>query len=57
MSVPNLLELHNISKSFGALTALRNLSFHIGEGEVVGLLETTAPASRRPSTSSPAFTS
>ncbi|MGO4439195.1 ATP-binding cassette domain-containing protein [Rhizobium sp. RAF56] len=33
-----LLELHNISKSFGALTALRNLSFHIGEGEVVGLL-------------------
>ena len=34
----NLLELHNISKSFGALTALRNLSFHIGEGEVVGLL-------------------
>jgi simple sugar transport system ATP-binding protein len=34
----NLLELHNISKSFGALTALRNLSFHISEGEVVGLL-------------------
>jgi len=34
----NLLELHNISKRFGALTALRNLSFHIGEGEVVGLL-------------------
>lgn len=34
----NLLELHSISKSFGALTALRNLSFHIGEGEVVGLL-------------------
>jgi len=34
----NLLELHNISKSFGALTALSNLSFHIGEGEVVGLL-------------------
>ncbi|MBD9638991.1 sugar ABC transporter ATP-binding protein [Ensifer sp. ENS07] len=38
MSAPNLLELHNISKNFGALTALRNLSFHIGEGEVVGLL-------------------
>ncbi len=38
MSTPHLLELHNISKSFGALTALRNLSFHIGEGEVVGLL-------------------
>ncbi|MDR7147856.1 ATP-binding cassette domain-containing protein [Rhizobium sp. BE258] len=38
MSKENLLELHNISKSFGALTALSNLSFHIGEGEVVGLL-------------------
>jgi simple sugar transport system ATP-binding protein len=38
MSKENLLELHNISKSFGALTALTNLSFHIGEGEVVGLL-------------------
>lgn len=38
MSATNLLELHNITKSFGALTALRNLSFHIGEGEVVGLL-------------------
>jgi simple sugar transport system ATP-binding protein len=30
MSAPNLLELHNISKSFGALTALRDLSFHVG---------------------------
>ncbi|WP_271896663.1 ATP-binding cassette domain-containing protein [Candidatus Phyllobacterium onerii] len=38
MSAPNLLELHNISKSFGALTALRDLSFHIGSSEVVGLL-------------------
>ncbi len=38
MSNAHLLELHNISKSFGALTALRDLSFHIGEGEVVGLL-------------------
>ncbi|MDT1060826.1 ATP-binding cassette domain-containing protein [Paracoccus sp. CPCC 101403] len=33
-----ILELHNISKRFGALTALRDLSFHIGEGEVIGLL-------------------
>ena len=38
MTTASLLELHNVSKSFGALTALRNLSFHIGEGEVVGLL-------------------
>lgn len=37
MSVP-LIELHNISKSFGALTALRSLSFSVGRGEVVGLL-------------------
>lgn len=37
MSAP-LLELHNISKSFGALDALRGLSFHVGQGEVVGLL-------------------
>jgi simple sugar transport system ATP-binding protein len=37
-SAPNLLELHNISKSFGALTALRDLSFHVGPSEVVGLL-------------------
>lgn len=37
MSAP-ILELHNISKRFGALTALRDLSFHIGEGEVIGLL-------------------
>lgn len=38
MPASNLLELHNISKSFGALTALRDLSFHIGPSEVVGLL-------------------
>ncbi len=38
MTEPRLLELHNISKNFGALTALRDLSFHIGQSEVVGLL-------------------
>lgn len=37
MSAP-ILELHNITKRFGPLTALNDLSFHIGEGEVVGLL-------------------
>jgi simple sugar transport system ATP-binding protein len=37
MSVP-LIELHNISKSFGPLTALRSLSFSVGQGEVLGLL-------------------
>src|SRR5690606_25948964 len=33
-----ILELHSITKRFGGLTALNALSFHIGEGEVVGLL-------------------
>ena len=37
MTAP-LIELHNISKSFGALTALRDLNFHLSAGEVVGLL-------------------
>lgn len=34
----SILELHGIGKRFGALTALNDLSFHIGAGEVVGLL-------------------
>ena len=38
MAAPPILELHNVTKRFGALTALSELSFHIGEGEVVGLL-------------------
>lgn len=38
MSGTPILELHSIGKRFGALTALSDLSFHIGEGEVVGLL-------------------
>jgi simple sugar transport system ATP-binding protein len=33
-----LLELHSISKRFGGVQALTNLSFSIGHGEVVGLL-------------------
>ncbi len=38
MTAVPLLELHGITKRFGALTALSDLSFHIGEGEVIGLL-------------------
>lgn len=37
MSAP-LLELHAISKRFGGVQALTDLSFAIGQGEVVGLL-------------------
>lgn len=33
-----LLELHNVTKSFGGLTALKDLSFHVGQSEVLGLL-------------------
>ena len=38
MSATPILELHGIGKRFGGLTALNDLNFHIGEGEVVGLL-------------------
>ena len=38
MASAPLLELHNVTKTFGPLVALDDLSFHIGEGEVVGLL-------------------
>jgi simple sugar transport system ATP-binding protein len=37
MNVP-LIELHDVSKNFGALTALNALSFHVGSNEVIGLL-------------------
>lgn len=37
MAAP-LLELHSITKRFGAVQALTDLSFSIGQGEVVGLL-------------------
>lgn len=34
----SLLELHNITKTFGPLKALTDLSFEVGHSEVVGLL-------------------
>jgi simple sugar transport system ATP-binding protein len=34
----SLLALHNINKSFGPLKALTDLSFEVGENEVLGLL-------------------
>jgi simple sugar transport system ATP-binding protein len=37
MSVP-ILEIRGISKRYGAVVALIDLDFHIGEGEIIGLL-------------------
>ncbi len=33
-----LLELRNVTKSFGGLTAVNNLSYHVDEGESLGLI-------------------
>ena len=33
-----LLEAENVSKYFGGVTALSNVSFHVNEGEIVGLI-------------------
>jgi branched-chain amino acid transport system ATP-binding protein len=34
----HLLEVENLTKSFGGLTAVNKVSFHIDEGEIVGLI-------------------
>jgi branched-chain amino acid transport system ATP-binding protein len=34
----HLLEVNNLTKSFGGLTAIKNVSFHIDEGEMVGII-------------------
>ena len=36
--MPVLLELHNVSKSFGALLVINSLSFSLNEGEALGIL-------------------
>jgi len=33
-----LLEVENLTKRFGGLTAVNNVSFHVDEGEIVGLI-------------------
>ncbi|MGC8468628.1 MAG: ATP-binding cassette domain-containing protein [Acetobacteraceae bacterium] len=38
LSVPPLYEARNITKRYGNFHALRDMNFHIGAGEVVGLL-------------------
>ena len=37
-SVPHVLEVHDIYKKFGAVQALRGVSFHVSAGEVVALV-------------------
>jgi len=34
----HLLEVENLTKSFGGLTAVKNVSFHINEAEMVGII-------------------
>ena len=34
----NLLEMRNISKTFGEVAAVHNVNFHVGDNEIVGLL-------------------
>jgi simple sugar transport system ATP-binding protein len=38
MNQENILEIRNISKSFGAVQALSNVSFTVGRSEIVGLV-------------------
>ncbi|MGQ0655553.1 MAG: ABC transporter ATP-binding protein [Betaproteobacteria bacterium] len=35
---PRILELEGLSKSFGGVQAVKNVSFSLGEGEIVGLI-------------------
>ncbi len=34
----HLLELKNVSKTFGEVGALHDVNFHVGKNEIVGLL-------------------
>jgi branched-chain amino acid transport system ATP-binding protein len=45
-----LLDLQKVSKRFGGLQAVRDLSFAIKEGEILGLIGPNGAASRRSST-------
>jgi simple sugar transport system ATP-binding protein len=38
MTQENVLEVRNLSKAFGAVQALTNVSFTVGKGEIVGLV-------------------
>ena len=43
----NRLELRHVSKSFGEVEALRDISFELGRNEIVGLLGTTVRGNPR----------
>ncbi|KAI1696615.1 branched-chain amino acid transport system / permease component domain-containing protein [Ditylenchus destructor] len=49
-----LLKVDKLRKQFGGLVAVNDVSFELRAGEIMGLIARTAPASPRPSTSSPA---
>ena len=44
----HLLEVANLSKSFGELKAVDDVSFHVDGGEVFACSDPTVPASRPP---------
>lgn len=42
-----MIEINGIYKNFGAKQALRDVSFNVAEGEIMGFLGRTARARRR----------
>ena len=38
-----LLEINNVSKWFGGIVAVREVTFNVDEGEILGLIGTIAP--------------
>ncbi len=38
MNTKNAIQVENLTKTFGAFTAVNNISFHVGKGEVFGFL-------------------
>jgi len=50
-----LLRVEDLSIRFGGLAALADVSFEVADGEILGLMGPTAPASPPSSTSSPAL--
>ena len=48
-----VLQADHLTKTFGGLVAVNDVSIHLAAGEIVGLIGPTAPARAPPSTSSP----